>query len=162
MTVKELNAIKHAAYEAWAQGEEAQELIKANSGVGALSNWQVWRVKQSGGTQAELWTIAANTQINSATLTAHGFKGTVNLEHLFDINLYGKHLDFVGTTGTHYIPSVLESARKNKNLTQSDLAAKIGAYQKDISRWESGTVNPDIESLKKLSIALDCKIDDLV
>ena len=56
----------------------------------------------------------------------------------------------------------LETLRKSKNITQSDLAAKIGAYQKDICRWETGERNPDIESLKKLSIALDCKIDDLV
>ncbi len=56
----------------------------------------------------------------------------------------------------------LETLRKSKDLTQSDLAAKIGVYQKDISRWENGARTPDIESLKKLAAALDCKIDDLV
>ena len=56
----------------------------------------------------------------------------------------------------------LETLRKSKGITQSDLADKIGAYQKDISRWETGARTPDIESLKKLAVALDCKIDDLV
>lgn len=163
MTVKELNAIKHAAYEAWAQGEEAQELIKANSGVGGRSNWEVWKISQSAGTQSELWTISNRMQINSASFAASGFKSTVNLEHLFDVDIHGKHLDFIGTTGTHQIHlTALEIIRKSQNLTQSELAAKIGAYQKDICRWETCERNPDIESLKKLAAALDCKIDDLV
>ena len=47
-------------------------------------------------------------------------------------------------------------------MTQSELAQKIGVSQKDISRWENGVVNPSVNSLKQLAIALDCKVDDIV
>jgi len=50
--------------------------------------------------------------------------------------------------------TAIETIRKSKGLTQSDLAAKIGAYQKDICRWETGERKPEIESLKKLADAV--------
>lgn len=56
----------------------------------------------------------------------------------------------------------LKSIRKNKGLTQVQLAAKIGCTQKDISRWENGERVPNIQSLKSIAEALGCKLDDLV
>ncbi len=41
--------------------------------------------------------------------------------------------------------------RKEHKYTQMELAEKIGYSDKAISRWETGEVNPDIETLEKLS-----------
>ena len=52
--------------------------------------------------------------------------------------------------------------RAKLNLTQTQLALKIGVTQKDISRWETGERNPNVQNLKKLSEVLNCKIEDLI
>jgi len=45
--------------------------------------------------------------------------------------------------------------RKEKKLTQLELAEKINYSDKAISRWEKGEVTPDIETLDKLSKIYD-------
>ena len=52
--------------------------------------------------------------------------------------------------------------RELQGITQRELAAKISANQKDISRWENSKRVPSVNSLVKLSIALSCKMEDLV
>ena len=56
----------------------------------------------------------------------------------------------------------IQKQRKKLKLTQAELAEKIGATQKDISRWENYMHKPSQENLQKLAEALDCSIDDLV
>jgi len=46
-------------------------------------------------------------------------------------------------------------ARHEKNLTQKQLADKIGTKQSSISRFENGTHMPDLEFMKKLAKGLD-------
>ncbi len=41
--------------------------------------------------------------------------------------------------------------RKEKNLTQEDLAEKLGVSRQAISRWEMGTALPDTENILQLS-----------
>lgn len=55
----------------------------------------------------------------------------------------------------------LKAARKAAGLSQAELAARVGCYQKDIARWEAGR-EPGALTLKKLAQALGCSIDDLV
>ena len=45
----------------------------------------------------------------------------------------------------------LVKLRKEHKLTQMELAEKIGYSDKAISRWETGEVNPDIETLDTLA-----------
>jgi DNA-binding XRE family transcriptional regulator len=45
-------------------------------------------------------------------------------------------------------------ARKEKNLTQKDLAKLIGTKQSNISRLESGNYNPSIDLLNKIAQAM--------
>ena len=45
-------------------------------------------------------------------------------------------------------------ARKERNLTQKDLAELIGTKQSNISRLESGNYNPTIDFLKKIAVAV--------
>jgi len=45
-------------------------------------------------------------------------------------------------------------ARKEKNLTQKELAELIGTKQSNISRLESGNYNPTIDFLNKIAVAV--------
>ena len=47
-------------------------------------------------------------------------------------------------------------------MTQGQLAQIIGCYQKDVSEWERGVQSPRVETLMKISVALGCKVDDLL
>lgn len=52
--------------------------------------------------------------------------------------------------------------RKEKKLTQEQLAEKLGVTAKTISRWENGNYMPDISLLKPLSEALGITLNDLL
>ncbi|MFA6515140.1 MAG: helix-turn-helix transcriptional regulator [Candidatus Paceibacterota bacterium] len=49
--------------------------------------------------------------------------------------------------------------RIKKGMSQKDLALKIGTKQPSIARFESGDYNPTISFLKKISKALDSKLE---
>ncbi len=49
----------------------------------------------------------------------------------------------------------LRQARKAKQLTQKELAAKIGAAHNSISNWENDQNMPDPDTIQKLCSALD-------
>lgn len=59
-------------------------------------------------------------------------------------------------------PSPIAKMRKERNLSQTDLAERIGVSQKDVSRWESKRVKPNIDNLKKLAEQFGCSMDDIV
>lgn len=48
----------------------------------------------------------------------------------------------------------IAAARKKKSLTQAQLAEMIGVDQALVSRWESGRVKPNAESMEKIKEAL--------
>ena len=48
--------------------------------------------------------------------------------------------------------------RLEKNISQSDLAKKIGTKQSAISRFESGAYNPSLVFLYKVADALNVKL----
>ena len=50
-------------------------------------------------------------------------------------------------------------ARREKNLTQKELAELIGTRQSNISRLESGNYNPSLDFLKKIASAMDKKLE---
>lgn len=52
--------------------------------------------------------------------------------------------------------------RKNKNLTQYEIATKCFIAQNSYSQWESGKRQPSIEQLPKIAEILHCSIEDLV
>ncbi len=52
--------------------------------------------------------------------------------------------------------------RKRKNMTQEQLAGKIGVTSKTISRWENGNYMPDISLLKPISEELGVTLNDLL
>lgn len=48
--------------------------------------------------------------------------------------------------------------RKEKNMTQAELAMRAGISRSNISRFESGTYNPSLETMVKIAAALDMNI----
>lgn len=56
----------------------------------------------------------------------------------------------------------LKNLRKEKNLTQSDLAEKLFTSPQTISRWESGDGEPSLDLLISLTEILDVSADRLI
>ena len=56
----------------------------------------------------------------------------------------------------------LKDLREINKLTQKELAEKIGSTRKSIIRYETGERIPSIATAKRLSIALDVSLDDLI
>lgn len=58
--------------------------------------------------------------------------------------------------------SAIKKYRIASELTQKELALKMGVKQGCISMWERKERNPDIVSLKKLAFILGCTADQLI
>lgn len=56
----------------------------------------------------------------------------------------------------------LQKLRKNKGLTQEELAEVLYVSRTAVSKWESGRGYPNIESLKEISKFFEVSIDDLL
>ena len=54
------------------------------------------------------------------------------------------------------------NCRKDKGLTQEQLAEKLGVTSKSISRWENGYTMPDYSLLKDLCKELDITVNELL
>jgi transcriptional regulator with XRE-family HTH domain len=52
--------------------------------------------------------------------------------------------------------------RKQNELTQPQLAAKLNVSQAAVSRWEKGTRVPSTEQIMNLSHILNCSVDYLI
>ena len=70
-----------------------------------------------------------------------------------------KDLEFHELLSQQYqIATQILSARKQRNLTQLELALLSGVQQADISRIENGQSFPTTETLAKLLLALQAKV----
>ena len=58
--------------------------------------------------------------------------------------------------------NLLYELRKNKHLTQTELAQKIGVSNKTISKWENGETYPETAQLIALSSLFNITIDELL
>lgn len=56
----------------------------------------------------------------------------------------------------------ISTLRKEKDLTQLELADKLGITYQAVSNWERGDSMPDISKLSELSTILDVSIDELL
>lgn len=63
---------------------------------------------------------------------------------------------------TNNIGKFLQEVRKEKGLTQKDLAEKIGVSDKTISKWENGNSTPDTSMLLSISEALDVTVNEIL
>ncbi len=56
----------------------------------------------------------------------------------------------------------LKALRKQKGLTQEDLAIRLNVVRQTVSKWESGRSVPDADILLKIADVLDVSISDLL
>ena len=55
----------------------------------------------------------------------------------------------------------LSEMRKNKELTQEDLANLLEIDRSNISKWETGDAFPNPQNLQNLAEIFNCSIDDV-
>lgn len=55
----------------------------------------------------------------------------------------------------------ISELRQKVNITQAQLAEKIGVRQSAVANWENGLANPSTDKLPAIAAALGCTIDDL-
>ena len=68
----------------------------------------------------------------------------------------------MGTDIQMNLSAKLTSLRKQKGLTQMDLAEKLNVSRQAISRWEVGTAVPSTDNLKVLSELYGVTVDYLL
>ncbi len=56
----------------------------------------------------------------------------------------------------------LKSIRKMKNVSQEDLADKLGVSRQSVSKWETGENYPSMQNIVCLCSIFKCKMNDLV
>ena len=60
------------------------------------------------------------------------------------------------------IGKFISKCRKNKNMTQQELAEKLGVSDRTVGNWENGRNMPDLSLFKPLCDELDISINDLM
>lgn len=58
--------------------------------------------------------------------------------------------------------AAISALRKEKGMTQLELARQMGVTDKAVSKWERNLSFPDVASLPKLAEVLDTSVDDLL
>lgn len=56
----------------------------------------------------------------------------------------------------------IRDLRKEKRMTQATLAEAAGVNRITIAKYETGRINPTLESAHKIASALGCTVDDLL
>lgn len=56
----------------------------------------------------------------------------------------------------------MQNRRKAAGYTQTEIAEACGVRQVAVSKWENGTTNPNIATLKKLAEIYGCTVDELI
>ena len=60
------------------------------------------------------------------------------------------------------IGKTIETLRKEKNMTQDELASTLYVSRQAISKWETGKSIPSIETMILMTYVFDIRIDDLL
>jgi DNA-binding XRE family transcriptional regulator len=56
----------------------------------------------------------------------------------------------------------LKHARRVCNLTQKQMAIKLGVVESCYANWEQGRTEPNVEMLRKLCEIFDISLDELI
>ena len=57
---------------------------------------------------------------------------------------------------------IISNQRKEKGMTQADLAAKMNVTDKAVSKWERNLSCPDVNSISTLAETLEIPVDELL
>ena len=60
------------------------------------------------------------------------------------------------------IGELISSLRKEKGMTQNDLAKKMNVTDKAVSKWERNLSYPDVNSISKLAEILETTVEELL
>ena len=60
------------------------------------------------------------------------------------------------------IGEIISSLRKEKGMTQNDLAEKMNVTDKAVSKWERNLSYPDVNSIPKLAEVLGTTVEELL
>ena len=60
------------------------------------------------------------------------------------------------------IGETISSLRKNKGMTQNDLALKMNVTDKAVSKWERNLSCPDVNTISKLADILGVSVEELL
>lgn len=60
------------------------------------------------------------------------------------------------------IGKFISQLRKEKNMTQKELAEKLGVTDRAISKWENGRGMPELSLIKPLCDELDISVNELL
>jgi transcriptional regulator with XRE-family HTH domain len=60
------------------------------------------------------------------------------------------------------LPQQLKELRAREKLTQEEFAKKIGSTRANVSSWEIGRAEPDVETLKRIASIFCVSLDDLL
>jgi transcriptional regulator with XRE-family HTH domain/desulfoferrodoxin (superoxide reductase-like protein) len=63
---------------------------------------------------------------------------------------------------TYVTGTTIRQLRENRNMTQAELAEKIGVSSKTVSKWETAKGLPDISLLQPLALALGISVIELM
>lgn len=63
---------------------------------------------------------------------------------------------------THSIGERISKLRANSGLTQKELGDKLNVTAQAVSKWENGLSEPDIDTLKKLSVIFGISVSELI
>ena len=67
--------------------------------------------------------------------------------------------EFNNRARAYYMGMVLQAARKEEHLTQSELAKRIGANKSYISRIENGLIDPTVSTFMRIIDALGLRFE---
>ena len=66
------------------------------------------------------------------------------------------------TTLAQHVGARARTIRDTQGLTQRQIADKAGMVHQEVSRFESGTSNPRLDTLEQIADALDVSVEELV
>jgi len=67
-----------------------------------------------------------------------------------------------GSMDQEKVGSFIKKLRIDNNLTQLELAEKLGVTYQAVSKWENGKNVPDIATLKEISKLFNIDIDEII
>ena len=60
------------------------------------------------------------------------------------------------------VKTSIKDLRKEKNMTQDELAEKLNVTRQAVSNWENGKTQPDIETLTQLAEVFDVSVERII
>ena len=64
--------------------------------------------------------------------------------------------------GKRMFDETLKRIRKEKSMTQEELAIKVHVARQTVSKWEKGLSIPDVDLLQRIAEALDVEVSELL